>query len=208
MQQQKILFILTQFFTKMFQCHLITLFFVKKYSIVFFIQDTTISSPSIPYPYLPCAAFNKPTHFAVKLSVIKKLLPFNYFLFLYTALRTSQRVILIIMGLDLPSLQTFGLPTWCARSKSFSCISISISSFIVFIIALFVFSPSDSRTPCNKKQLLREYCCNSSTLSPNFDSNESTFFSSSEFFYLYLTHQILLTVIRAHLLENLTAFRL
>ena len=106
-------------------------------------------------PYLPCASFNKPTSVAVKLSLIKKLSPLNFYLFLYIVLHTSWRANLIIMGLCLPLLQTFGLPTWCDRSRSSSRISICISCLTVFIIISFVFSPSNSRKPCNKNNLCK-----------------------------------------------------
>ena len=36
----------------------------------------------------------------------------------------------------------------------------------------FLLSPSDSRTPCKNKHFFREYCSNSSALSPNFESND------------------------------------
>ena len=72
----------------------------------------------------------------------------------------------------------------CVRSRSSSRISISISPFVVFIITSFAFLPSNSRASYSNKKIIWEYYSNWSTLSPNFDSNNSTFFSSSDFFYV------------------------
>ena len=56
----------------MFQCHLITLFLVRRYTIVSFTHEMAISSPNIPYPIFTMTSFNKPTCVAVKLSAIRK----------------------------------------------------------------------------------------------------------------------------------------
>ena len=91
------------------------------------------------------SSFNKARRAAVRFSVIKKFLPFNFFSFLYDVLRTSKRADLMVMGLGLPSLLSFGLPTRCFRFRLMcsSRISISISYLTAFIItSVFLHSNS------------------------------------------------------------------
>ena len=65
-----------------------------------------------------------------------------------------------------------------------------ISSLTVFVITTFVFLPSNSQTPCKNKQFLWEYCRNSSKHSPNFDSNDSVFFSTSQIFWYFFPRSL------------------